>query len=71
MSTFWSGAIVTESATFPVIVPVIAAAGVDGTTRARTSERTTSADVKARRKSDEFIRIPPQGSAAMAARSWR
>src|SRR5713101_3160631 len=70
MSTFWIGSMVTESATFPVIVPVMAAAGVAGTKSASSSERTTSVDVAARRKSAEFIRIPPQGSAAGAAWSW-
>jgi hypothetical protein len=49
------GSIVTESATFPVIVPVIAAAGAAGTARASSRERTTSVEVAARRKSVELI----------------
>src|SRR5436189_6276555 len=38
-----------------------------GTTRVSTIARVTSVAVTARRKSVEFIRIPPQESAALAA----
>src|SRR5438093_10903654 len=61
------GAPVTESPTFPMIFPAAAAAGVAGTKRARSIARVTSVAVTARRKSVEFIRIPPQESAALAA----
>src|SRR5438874_1522299 len=57
----------TESASFPVIVPVMAAAGVPGSVSVSNRQRTTRVDVAARRKSVELIRIPPQGSAANAA----
>ena len=63
----WMGAFVTESASFPVIVPVMAAAGVAGSASVSSRQRTTRLDVAARRKSVELIRIPPQGSAANAA----
>src|SRR5256885_17002323 len=58
MSTFWIGTIVTESATFPLIVPVIAAAGVAGIARPSSRERATSVEVAARRKSLELIGNP-------------
>src|SRR5437879_2898271 len=60
-STLWIGSFVTESITFPVIVPVIAAAGLAGSASVSSRHRTTSAEVAARRKSVELILDPSSG----------
>jgi hypothetical protein len=63
------GTIVTESATFPVIVPVIAAAGIAGTSRASSRDKATSVVVTARRKSVELISDPSSGKRRVLRRA--